>query len=486
MNPGTFQEASNDLIIHRMKRWQLITLLGLTLLAGLAFGYLWASPTLEAFFPANQALDIPASTALRITFSRRMQTDSVASNLTFQPTMDGIFTWEGNTLVFTPHRPWPSGSTVQVSLNPGSRADGFLPLTLRRAYSWSFTIGSPRLAYLYPANGAADIYMLDLQNGAIQQLSDVPGSVLDFDISPAGREIYFNSDTGTGSTAIYRLDLSTGVTTQLLGCPQALCRYLQVSPQGDLLAYERTSLSTGDQPGYPQVWLLPVTQNAPGERIEIGEPFLAGEAGHQTQQPVWSPDGQLAYYDSNLSAFVIQAPAGGNRVEFPSQTGVPGNWSPDGSRYVIPEISLDPLNEPNLLPELETIPTSHLISLNPQDGSLQNISQEAHVEDTSPAFSPDGSWLAFARKYLDINLWTPGRQLWLMRPDGSQAQPLTQDPNYNHYDLAWSPLSSQLVYVRFNKDTLIEPPEIWLIDLVSKNTRPTRLISGGYAPAWIP
>jgi len=375
---------------------------------------------------------------------------------------------------------------VQVSLRPGTRAEGFPSLVLRSTYSWTFTIGMPRLVYLYPANGPANLYSLDLQNGAITQLSDLPGSVLDFDISSSGNELYFSVEASDGSTTLYRLDVRTGEATHLLSCPQALCRYLQISPQGDLLAYERTWLSTSSQLGYPQVWLLPVIRHTTGEDIEIGEPFLIGGEDHQTQQPVWSPDGRLAFYDANRSAFVILEPASGEQVEFPSQTGVPGDWSPDGSRYVIPEISLDPLNEPSLLPELESIPTSHLLSLNPQDGSLQNISQEAHVEDTSPAFSLDGSLLAFARKFLDARLWTPGRQLWLMRPDGSQARPLTQDPNYNHYDLAWSPLSDRLAYVRFNKDALIEPPEIWLVDLTSENPKPTRLISGGYAPSWIP
>ena len=43
------------------------------------------------------------------------------------------------------------------------------------------------------------------------------------------------------------------------------------------------------------------------------------------------------------------------------------------------------------------------------------------VEDVSPVFSPDGKWIAFARRYLDPLRWTPGRQVWLMRADGTEA-----------------------------------------------------------------
>ncbi len=40
----------------------------------------------------------------------------------------------------------------------------------------------------------------------------------------------------------------------------------------------------------------------------------------------------------------------------------------------------------------------------------RNLSGEDQVEDYSPAVSPDGTQLAFARDYFDAR-WTPGRQL---------------------------------------------------------------------------
>jgi Tol biopolymer transport system component len=106
------------------------------------------------------------------------------------------------------------------------------------------------------------------------------------------------------------------------------------------------------------------------------------------------------------------------------------------------------------------------------------------VEDANPVFSPDGANLAFGRKYLDIARWTPGRQLWLMHADGAEARPLTDEANFNHYDFAWNPTGDQLAYVRFNKDTLTEPPEIWLINADGSNA--TQLITGGYSPQWVP
>jgi Tol biopolymer transport system component len=67
----------------------------------------------------------------------------------------------------------------------------------------------------------------------------------------------------------------------------------------------------------------------------------------------------------------------------------------------------------------------------------EDLSKDVNLEDTAPVFSPDGTHIALARKYLNTVLWTPGRQLWLMQADGSQAEGLTDEPFYNHYDLAW-------------------------------------------------
>ena len=57
-----------------------------------------------------------------------------------------------------------------------------------------------------------------------------------------------------------------------------------------------------------------------------------------------------------------------------------------------------------------------------------NLSGEtAPVEDGAPVWSPDGEWLAFRRNINDGPGATLTKQLWLMRADGSEARPLTND-----------------------------------------------------------
>ncbi len=77
-----------------------------------------------------------------------------------------------------------------------------------------------------------------------------------------------------------------------------------------------------------------------------------------------------------------------------------------------------------------------------------------------------------------------GRQLWLMRADGTEAQALTDSPDHNHGEIRWRSDGSALVYLRFNLRTRDEEREIWWYDLETGEAH--LLVEGGYAPQWIP
>jgi Tol biopolymer transport system component len=238
----------------------------------------------------------------------------------------------------------------------------------------------------------------------------------------------------------------------------------------------------GEEPSYPRLWLLSLADA--GVTTKMPEPVLAGDPLHQTIGPNWSADGALAFYDSNAAAFVILDPHTGSTTHFPNQTGQPGAWHPNGRDFVAPEINFLGEETSQELSGLQALANSHLILFNWQDGSTQDLTRLEELEDMAPVFSPDGAFLAFARKNLQIKLWTPGRQLWLMRTGTWQAEQLTDEPLYSHFEFAWSPGGDLLAYVRFNQSALTEPPELWVIDPFT--ARATELVVGGYAPQWLP
>ena len=88
------------------------------------------------------------------------------------------------------------------------------------------------------------------------------------------------------------------------------------------------------------------------------------------------------------------------------------------------------------------------------------------------------------RPHPDPARWTPGRQMWIMQADGSQAQALSSEEAYNHYDFIWSTDGNQIAFVRSDPTQLIQPPELWLVNPDGSN--PIQLVKGGYSPIWIP
>jgi len=480
------------------KQLLIILLLGILLALAVSLGYWWWTPRLLSVSPAAQSANVPAGAEVRLDFSRLMQTGSLESRLSFEPAMPGAYSWQGYTLVFKPAQPWPAGVTVQARLQPGARASGILSLPLTRGLDWSFTIRQPSIIYLYPASDPASLTIQNPVSGAVRSLVSLASAVVDFDLSADGSQLYYSVRQENG-TKIYRLSLldqqptpvTPGVATPIAGqpgsgeqtpelvldCADALCEALAFSPQGDYLAYERGLLPGSGQFESFQVWVLPLGSAGPSRA------YLAGADDHQTISPAWSSAGMLAFYDSTAKAYIFLQPGAGERGRFPNQTGQGGVWRPGGEQFLAPEIVFVDTGSSSAS-GLEPRADSHLMLYDLENQTTQDLTPGEGIEDTSPVFSPDGKFLAFARKYLDAQRWTPGRQLWLAQVDTRLARPLTSEPLYNHYQFVWSLSGEQLAYLRFNQGALTEPPEIWVMDLLSGSQ--SRLVVDGYSPRWTP
>jgi len=171
-------------------------------------------------------------------------------------------------------------------------------------------------------------------------------------------------------------------------------------------------------------------------------------------------------------------PVTNESVQILNQTGQPGVWSPSGEYYLAPEISYLQATG-----GIET-GTSHLMRYGIESKTTEDISGHKIVEDVDAIYSPDGSLIAFTRKYLDAEHWSLGRQIWIMNADGSDPHPITVDADYNHYDLAWSRDGQSLAYVRYNQAKLSDPPELWMVKIDGDNA--VQMVIGGYSPIWIP
>jgi hypothetical protein len=449
-----------------------VALLLALLLVGVLLYLLATRPRLLAFAPENP-VGIRATTPLRLTFSRPLDPASAAAHLHLTPALPITTSWEGADLIVQPVQPWPSGAAISVTLDAGVRGLGWSPLTVTEAHTWRLTVRQPQLAYLFPAAGAANLYRFDPLQGGSTPLTNLAVGVLDFTVAADGLSIYASLDVVGDSSRLARLDLTQpdAPLETVLDCPQAACRSVQISPDGAWLAYERAALLGSDPITYPQVWLV---------ALPDGAPQLVADPTHQTLAPRWSATGRLAYYDSQRLAYILLDPVSRAELVFPNETGQDSSWQPQGQQFVATEV-IPPAGE-NLT--LNNIIPSHLRLFDLTTGASRDLSASRELEDATPAFSPDGAWIAFGRRYLDLERFEPGRQIWLMRPDGSGAQALTREPRLTHFSFAWSPNGDQIAYVRFDQAQLTQPPEIWLLDVASRQSQ--RIAPGGFAPQWIP
>jgi len=455
-------------------------LIGLGVLIGVVIAALIvipkvAEPEIVSVFPEDGADYLSPDTAVEIQFSNEMKWDSVIERLTFTPRIEGKFSFEENTIKFTPENDWPAGGTVVFHLAAGAITN--LNIDLAEDAYWSFQIWDTHLAYLWPSDYEANLFMIKPGSDEPQQLIESEG-VLDFDIGTDTDLIYYSLMNAEGGSDIWQLSVRSSETKILIECGGDTCSGVQVSDDNSKLAYVNTSLD-----GSLTIWIFDLADSS-AERISPED----GTA----HMPQWSTKGLISYYDFRNFRYYIVDLEFGSRKYFENFTGEPGAWSPDGSLFVTIEyspvsttIGMEQVVDPEEVSELETafFTSSQMMAYDVSTGKRTNLSGDTYVEDDDPVFSPDGNWLVFSRRILSGETITPGRQLWLMKVDGSQAQQITNEPEYKYMDFAWHPDSEQVAAVRASNVDRTEPTEIWLFDL--RTDEAVEIMKGGFQPEWI-
>jgi Tol biopolymer transport system component/DNA-binding winged helix-turn-helix (wHTH) protein len=204
------------------------------------------------------------------------------------------------------------------------------------------------------------------------------------------------------------------------------------SPDGNQVAYS----APGDDGGYPGIWVN-IIGEAETRRLTTDKAFF-------DTWPAWAPDGtQIAFVrfpsDGGHGSVYLVSPNGGverQLLDFPVR-GTSLSWSPDG-RWVAAAKGAPP-----------TSPVGTGMYLIPTAGGepRQVTFPTASWFDKAPAFSPDGSALAFASCERELgqfcNVWTLPLDAEA-RPQGTPRR-LTQ-PGAPMSTLAWTPDGRFIIY----------------------------------------
>ncbi len=300
-------------------------------------------------------------------------------------------------------------------------------------------------------------------------LTQAPNGIWNFTVSPDGRTVVYAALRADRGSDLW-LWQANGRHELLLECPTAACRNATFAPDGMRLVYERLDTSPDNVAATSTLWWLDM---ASGETAPLfQDATLPGFA------PAWSPDGQWLSYIAPAMPTKIQLYnlADGRSHEFPTLTSMSVVWSPDGRSLLLTDVNRATLRE-------GAQALTHLLRFDVAGAQLSDISQQETVSDSWPAWSPDGQWVAFVRRIFSNGQPERGNQIWLMRADGSEARALTQTNSLLHQGISWSPDGRYLLYHRYDLETPLARPTIWLLEVESGAAR--ELVSPGSQPAWL-
>jgi Tol biopolymer transport system component len=402
-----------------------------------------------------------------------MQRESLEAHVSIEPELGGRWMFDSTQATFWPYGAWAPETLYRVRLRAGAVAEAGDELA--QDVVLRFETREPELLYLQRL--AADdeirqLFAVAPGRGEPRQLTDAPWGIFDYAVDPEGETIVYSALRDDGGSDLWRMDRDGGNGRLLLACPDAACLNAAWSPDGEQLAYERRGIwadAPNLDPQASRIWLLDLERGEERPLFDYDVPLHA---------PVWAPVGaRLAYLSPMASGIEVNDLSTGELVQFGNEWGSVPVWSPEGRSLAVPELML--AGEAFVV---------HLLRLDLDDRAMLDISgEEEMVQDMTPAWSPGGGWIAFGRQWLDDARWTPGRQIWLTRPDGSEAYPLLEEAMASHFALRWRPDGAVLAYVR---EDLAEGPQpvpdvsLWIFDLVGRET--TMVARDAVQPAWLP
>jgi Tol biopolymer transport system component len=417
--------------------------------------------------PAAGAGRVSVRTPIVFTFAEPMDITSLNGRVETTPPLSGTLRGSGVNVFFVAAEPLKIDTDYQITLRAGGRS--LRGRAMSADSTLRFRTRSPRVAYLTPSEGAANLVLYDPASNQNQRVTSETFGIFDFAISPDGARavLSVNRDEG-GARDLWLVNLDGSGRELLLKCDEQVCQTPSWSADGSRIAFERRALvqrTIGKLPGPSRIWLMDVATK------EVVPLFADQQA--IASLPSWSPaDDRLLVVDSTDSGLAIVDTRSQETVRLQSNLGDPGAWSPSADQLIYPDIT--PFDDRGF---------TQLLRVDFATSVITTVFPISTSDDSSIAFAPDGAQIAFSRRESGLRSLT-GAQVWIAQPDGDALRQLTNDAEHSHFRVSFSPDGTLLTAQRFELGEPFAKPEIVLIPA---GGGPINIIAEDASqPVWVP
>jgi Tol biopolymer transport system component len=292
------------------------------------------------------------------------------------------------------------GSSGIFTINP----DGSEPDRLGPGYSPSWSADGGKVVFEnFSGDGEEefnqDIYVMNADGSGVEQVTS--GRAYDFSPSffPSGDKIAFVRESPRNGTDVFTKDLTTNELTKLTDDPGFYEESLAVSPDGTKIAYSRYNRSS-------EIFVMDSDGSDPQNITTTGR---VDEFG-----PDWSPDGTKIAFTSYRFNFVEMGDAEEGKAFEPATI----ESEAAASDHAVEEEKVE-------------------VSVMNADGTQRKDLTSSPAYDTYPAFSPNGTRIAFTR--MTFSRRSEESDIFVMRADGTGVRQLT-DTRAFEWGPDWQPL----------------------------------------------